>query len=68
MQEVWKTLVFIGLLLLGLLGLAMTVCGGGFLMMMAGPEPIVVAVALFSLVIGLFILYLAWRGIMRVDK
>jgi hypothetical protein len=75
MREVWKTLAFIGLFLLSLLGLAMTVCGGGFvaLDLQAAPaenayKETILLFALGSLVIGLFILYLFWRGMKRLDE
>jgi hypothetical protein len=63
-----KILLFVALLLIGLVGLAMTVCGGGFLLALlragnAGNDWFLWAgLALGSLAIGVTILFVIWHA------
>jgi hypothetical protein len=66
-----RILMFLGLLILGLLGLAMTVCGGGFLVfallnLRRGVEMLLI-IALGSFVVGLGLLFAAVTRFQRSD-
>lgn len=74
-MQITKILVGLVLLLTGLLGLAMTACGGGFLVMMVlnglkvGQPPLgLLALALGSLLIGLLLVALAVSGVRKADE
>jgi hypothetical protein len=63
-----KIIAFTILLIAGLLALAMTVCGGGFLISLIvspsrGDWVLVAIFAIPSLVLGLFFLFGVWTGV-----
>lgn len=73
MRPLGKIILFLVLLVVGLLGLAMTVCGGGFLIALVraasrgngGSWLGLAGIAIASIAIGLTALVGVWRG-MRV--
>ena len=72
MRALGRIILFLILLLVGLLGLAMTVCGGGFLFELVraasrgnrlGSWLGIAGVAIASIAVGLTALFGVWRGI-----
>jgi len=71
-MKVVKVLWFLCLLLIGLVGLAMTVCGGGVILLSlqnlpAATPAFIWVVALVSLLIGIVIVRFVWKDIASID-
>ena len=70
-MKIGRIIAFVALLIVGLLGLAMSVCGGGVLFILfsspgsASGSLFFGAIALGSVVIGLSVLFVVWRA-MRI--
>lgn len=60
-----KTVAFLVLMVVGFVGLAMTICGGGILVVILGSStwtPGGLLLPLVSLVIGVTVLFAVWRA------
>lgn len=71
-MSVGKILAFIVMLLLGLVGLAMSVCGGGFLfsaLLSGGGDAVAVAgIAVPTLVVGAVLAWVSWRVLRNLRR